>query len=470
MGRLTTKQRFALVFSIYVFSFFVILYFIFFLIFNFIIFYQLRRDIAIESKEIITNNLLLDKNLVFVRDQAGASLREYLIAHNTAAIFLDKDKKILRTYGIFALGNLQGDNGILQMTDSLIGDKQIVEETATWENQELATSVIALKNNKNVIGYMILGKSLTEFSLFKNMITLIFISLGALSLLGSFLVGYFISRRAFSPLNKMIKVIEEIELNKLDFLLPSKGHPGDEVVRLSEQFNKMLIRLKDMASRQSAFIANASHELRTPLTRAISSFDLLSLSSATSKEEAKTIRKNLFKIDTILEKLLLLTKLKKDIKAVDSYALNTKDLLNTLKENFAKELAEKNLTLHNNLISSAELIIPYEYLLIVLKNLISNAIKYSDSGKEIFLIIEKKEERLVITVKDEGVGMTEEEIKHMFDRFYRGKNKMGEGYGIGLSLVKQICDLYGVKIQVISQMKKGTSVSLFFPLPFLMRS
>lgn len=465
MGGLTTKQRFALTFSLYVFSFFVVIYFIFFLVFNLLTSNQLRQEIAVESKEIISNNLIFDKNLVFVKDQVGSSLKEYLILHNTAAIFLDSKENILRTYGIFALGNLQKTDKIFQSINSLNGNKQIAELTTTWQDQDLAISVIVLRSNKIIVGYIILGKSLEQFSQFKNIITIIFISLGALSLVGSFLVGYFISKRAFSPLNKMIKVIEEIELNKLDSSIPFKGNPKDEIVRLSEQFNKMLIRLKDMAERQQTFIANASHELRTPLTRAISSFDLLPLTGEGSKNEAKTIRKNLFQIDTILEKLLLLTKLKKDIKVGNPYILNIDDLFNTLRENFAKELMKKNLVFHKNKLAEIELTIPYEYILIVLKNLISNAIRYTSPQKNLFLIIVQKQERIVITIQDEGAGMTEDEIKHMFDRFYRGKgSSKEEGYGIGLSLVKQICDLYGIKIQVESEIGSGTSISLILPV------
>lgn len=462
MGGLTTKQRFALLFSLYVFSFFVILYFIFFLVFNLLTSYQIRREIGIESKEIISNNLLFDKNLVFIRDQEGSSLREYLLLHNTSAIFLDSKKNILRTYGIFALGSMQKDNKILQSVNLLKGNMRLAETTVDWQNKELASSVIALRNNGVVVGYIILGKSLEQFGQFKNIMNLIFISIGALSLTGSFLVGYFISRRAFSPLNKMIKVIEEIELNKLDSSISSEGNPKDEIVRLSEQFNKMLIRLKDMAQRQSAFIANASHELRTPLTRAISSFDLLSLRGEENKD-AKTIRKNLFQIDAILEKLLLLTKLKKDVKAGGPYILSIDDLFNILKENFARELLKKNLVFHKNKISEIKLTIPYEYILIVLKNLLSNAIRYTNSGKNIFLIVSRKEDETVITIRDEGKGMTKDEIKHMFDRFYRGKGSGEEGYGIGLSLVKQICDLYNISIQVESEIGSGTSISLLFP-------
>lgn len=464
MGGLTTKQRFAFIFSLYVFSFFVILYFIFFLVFNLLTSYQIRNEISIESKEIISNNLLFDKNIVFIKDQVGASLKEYLILHNTAAIFLDSNKNILRTYGVFALGNLQDSNKILQSINLLSGNKQIAETNTSWQNQELATSVIALRSNKVIIGYIILGKSLEEFSQFKNIMTLIFVSLGALSLVGSFFVGYFISRRAFSPLNQMIKVIEEIELNKLDSSIPSKGNPNDEIVRLSEQFNKMLIRLKDMAERQQAFIANASHELRTPLTRAISSFDLLSLNGDESKSDAKTIRKNLFQIDTILEKLLLLTKLKKDIKVGEPYALNTNDMFNTLRDIFANELMRKNIVFHKNNVSEIKVTIPYEYILIVLKNLISNAIRYTETQKNLFLIVLEKQEGTTITIQDEGKGMTKDEIEHMFDRFYRGKgSNREEGYGIGLSLVKQICDLYGIKIQVTSEIGSGTSISLILP-------
>lgn len=461
MGRLTTKQRFALIFTLYVLLSLVVLYLIFFFIFNLTAAYQLKRDLNIEAKEIIVNNLILDKNsLIFKKNQAGATLKEYLLAHNTSAVFLDKDKRVLRRYGLFALGNIEIDNSpVSQLTDNAIS--KTAESNLMWENQEITASTVPLKKNGKVVGYMVLGKSLEEFSSLKNMMTLIFASLGLLSLIGSLLVGYVFSRRAFSPLDKMIDIIEKIELDKLDSPLLARGHPDDELVRLAHQFNKMLDRLKDMSQRQKAFIANASHELRTPLTRAISSFELLS-AKENNKEETEIIRKNFFQIDAILDKLLLLTKLRKDIQLVKPYLLQTEELFETLNNNFSKEISEKELSFYKDVPKEVTINIPYEYLLIVMSNLISNAIRYSTFRKKLFLIMEKEGSHSVMTIKDEGLGMTEEESKHMFDRFYRGKGG-GNGYGIGLSLVKQICDLYDVKISVNSEKGKGTSISLHLP-------
>ncbi len=464
MGGLTTKQRFALIFSLYVFSFLVILYFIFFLIFNLTASYQLKRDLTIESKEVIANNLILEKDtLVFKKNQAGATLREYLLMHNTSAVFLDKQKSMLRTYGLFALGSQEDNGAFLRLLDQLKQSSQMKETNFAWKEQQFTTVLIPLRSNGKTIGYMILGKSLEEFDALKNIMTLIFISLGVLSLLGSVLVGYFLSGKAFSPLDKMIDTIEKIELDKLDSPISMKGHPDDELVRLAYQFNKMLDRLKDMAERQKAFIANASHELRTPLTRAISSFELLSVSKTNTEHEKEVINKNLFEVDAILEKLLLLTKLRKDIQLVKPYLLKTDNLFETLKNNFAKQIAEKKLVFYKDISREISLTIPREYFLMILSNLISNAIRYSTVNKKLFLIIKEENNKNVVIVKDEGIGMSQEEASHMFDRFYRGKGNGRDGHGIGLSLVKQICDLYNIKIEVTSEKGKGTAVSLILP-------
>jgi two-component system OmpR family sensor kinase len=265
------------------------------------------------------------------------------------------------------------------------------------------------------------------------------------------------------PLRKMVGVIEKIEYDSLESLLPLDGHPSDELTHLSLKFNDMLTRLNDMAERQKAFTANASRELKTPLSRAISSLDLLYQDSAHNKDEIRLIRDDLFEINNLIERLLLLTRLKKDIHMEKSRSVSLLNFFVDLKARLEPQLIKKQLTLVIDSPEKAPLLIPKEYLSIIFSNIVLNAIKYSPPNRHIYITAAHAGSEMVISVKDEGIGMDKNDLERMFDRFFRGKGTRENGYGIGLSLVKQICDLYNITIYPVSEKNIGTTISLHFP-------
>lgn len=464
MRRLTTRQRFAFIFSGYFFVMLVILCVIFLTIFSVATSFQLKKELLAESSDIINNHLVISKeSVIFKKDEEGSSLKEYLITHNISAIFLDSNEKIIRTYGLFAIvAKIQEKNYLMQLVTTLSGKENYIEKTVFWNKQMFKSFIILLKTNNKVVGYMIIGKSLEEINNTLRIMVTLFISLVILNLIGSFIVGYLLVRWVFMPLRKMIKVIENIEYDNLDSLLPSEGNSADELTHLSGKFNDMLSRLNDMAQRQKSFIANASHELKTPLSRAILSLDLLNQDSPDSKRETKLIREDLFEINDLIERLLLLTRLKKDIHMDKPRDVLLEDFFEKLKKRFEPQLKNKKLNLFISSPKRVQMLIPYEYLSIIFSNLLLNSIKYSLTQKNIFINASLEDNEILISVKDEGVGMNKDELKRIFDRFYRGKGTRQKGYGIGLSLVKQICDLYNIKISVFSEKEKGTTVSLRF--------
>lgn len=455
--RLNTKQRFALTFTLYVFSFLVILYSIFFLIFSFMIDYQLRVELAQDTSEIINNHLLIDKNnIVFRKDKTGASLKEFLINENASALIFNSQKIIVRSYGFFAY-----DNGLINDVVTKSANLTLTKEIQlSSNNQNLKTMIVPLKINGKIVGMLALGKSTSYLDGLKQTMWTIFSTLGLLSLIGSFIVGYFLARKTLNPMIKLGKTIETMDVDKLDKTLQAEGHPQDEIVLFVDKFNEMIDKIKNMSTRQKAFIANASHELKTPLTRAISTLEVMQVAPEL-KKDVRLIKEDLFYLDTLLENLLFLTKLKKNDKALaKKLRVNMDDLFSNLRRYFKSKLLEKEINLVINVPTFIETALPGNYLEIVLSNLLSNAIKYSRFNSSIMISV-KNGLKTSIKIIDHGVGMTKEEVSHMFDRFYRGKTSYREhGYGIGLSIVKQICDIYEIPIDVYSVKEKGTSITL----------
>ena len=467
MPKLTTQHRFALTLSLYVFIFLIIAYGIFILFFDL----KTQRDITDElsknSQEIINNYLVFDRGKINFRiDETGLSLKAYLTTEGHPALFIDEKQNILRTYGLFAIEEKDHKDELqklISLSDETQKKGKVREKTIVWENQEIKIKIVPLLYQKNIVGVLILGKSLSDLAEFKSVVLITFFVMTATSLIGSLLLGNFLSNMAFRPIVKIQHTIEDIDLDRLDKQVAIEGHPNDETVLLARKFNDMISRLHEASIRQKDFIANASHELKTPLARMISSIDVMFYGSKDiQKQDLQIIRNELFSLNELIEKLLLLAKLNAN-KHINSnpHKINPETMITSISEQLMSMLQSKQIILNKTLPRTFTVSIPSEYLKTILSNLLSNAIKYSPPNSSINIDFVENVKDSVIEVVDQGYGMNDEETKHIFDRFYRGNNQHKiKGFGIGLSLVKQIADIYNAKVVITSLKGRGTKVSL----------
>lgn len=466
MFQLTSRHRFAVFFTLYLFVFILVLYSLFFAIFNFMADYQIKKGLFEHMKEIINNRLVIDNNkIAFKIDSDGSSLREFLVNEDLAAIFFDSKINLIRSYGVFSVNNDQNINKyVTPLINQVVASKKLEETKITWNSLKLSAFVVPLIYKGKIAGVMILAKSTSDYITAQHTMLTVFVILGLATLVGSFFVGYTLAFKTFLPIRKLTNTIEQLDFEQKETHVHVSGNPKDELVILASKFNDMTDRLSDMTKRQKEFIANASHELKTPLTRAISSLELIE-SENKNLYEIKHIKNDLFHINTILEKLLLLTKMKKDIHiSTHPQKILMSTLFERLKKLFTKDLIDKHLELKVIFPPTIEVILPTEFIEVIFSNLISNAIKFSPPNKTIQLLVKEINNKLVIKVTDQGEGMSKAEINQMFNRFYRGDQDGKEiGYGIGLSLVKQICDLYRIQLDVDSIKNIGTSITLTFP-------
>lgn len=466
MPRLTTKLRLSMSFSLYVFFFLLIFGVVIFFVYQFLLNKQVSTLLNKDMYQVTTEYLKISQDGLMVKSgKDGRTLKEFFLEESVASLILDQNLNVYKAYGIMALVGADNElNALIEVIRADVKDDKIKTREVTFQKRQITILVVPIKNNNQLAGVLVLGKPMGDFDEVEGMIFLTVGALGLLVLLGSFLLGSILANYAFGPTQKIIKSVEKIDLNRLDKTISIEGHPEDELSILSQTLNKMLQRLKVTAQKQKDFVSNASHELKTPLTRAISSLDIIKIRKSNTLVKAEEAKNDLLEMGSLINNLLL-------ISSLDSSKLpkGVSNLLGVLKSVFKKQkdlLKSKKIKKNIKVQSKVYIDIPEEYLQIILSNIITNAIKYTQPDTVISLNNKIVNNLAILEVSDQGIGMDNEELEKIFDRFYRSSKakKIERGYGLGLSIVKQICDIYHINITINTEKNKGTSVLLKFPL------
>ncbi|WP_339700504.1 FtsL-like putative cell division protein [uncultured Marixanthomonas sp.] len=281
-----------------------------------------------------------------------------------------------------------------------------------------------------------------------------------------YVLGRYYAKQALSPISKITEEVNSIRAENLSLRLKT-ATGKDELAELSRTFNNMLDRLQISFDLQSNFINNASHELRNPLTAILGQTEV-ALIKARSPEEYHAILKSIdleaSRLDFLVNGLLKLAKTDFDSKGfvidairVDELILNIKQSLDVAIPNNKIKLDFEELPENEDAIT----ILGSESLLhVALSNIIENACKFSDN-KVVNLKILSDSDYILVTINDEGVGIPEDELKNIYEPFFRASNVRGiEGFGFGLPLAYRIIKMHSGEIRVLSQVNKGTIVKI----------
>lgn len=276
----------------------------------------------------------------------------------------------------------------------------------------------------------------------------------ALAVFGS----WFLAKLALRPIDRITDTAVALKAGDLSRRITGI-ESQDEVGRLAGAFNGMLERLEESFQREKQFTSDASHELRTPVSVIMACAEDLSAHApdAETMEQADTILLESRRMHTIISQLLSLTR-----GYEGRYQLELEELvLADMTENVLEELSDRAAARKIRLVEQvpAELILRADQSLLtqMLLNLVENAIKYGKEGGTVAVEAQVQDERIVLNVRDNGIGIDPQDLPHIFDRFYRAdKARDRSGSGLGLSIVRWIVELHTWTIQVESDPGKGT--------------
>jgi signal transduction histidine kinase len=283
-------------------------------------------------------------------------------------------------------------------------------------------------------------------------------------------VAFVFSRQVFTPVKEITDKVKEISSQSLHLRLES-GRVNDEIGELETTFNNMLDRLETAFETQNNFISNASHELSTPLTTIIGEAEV-TLSKSRSEteyvESLTTILSEAERLEKITKSLLFLAQTGFAGKAQKFDKVRVDQLLWDVKSTIDKINPKNKVQINTSLMpeSPEQLKIKgnEQLLHLALTNLVSNACKYSHN-KPVTVSIGAAADKVIIVIKDTGVGIPDAELKFIYDPFFRASNVTEyEGYGIGLPLARNIVRMHTGELLVVSKINEGTTVQVTFPI------
>ncbi|MGR3178166.1 MAG: heavy metal sensor histidine kinase [Candidatus Anammoxibacter sp.] len=280
--------------------------------------------------------------------------------------------------------------------------------------------------------------------------------------------GWFISRRSLAPIGHIIKSANAITASNLNKRL-KPINTGDELEELTKTINLMLNRLEESFKKNVQFTADASHELRTPITGLKAGTEVILAKERSAEEYRDLHESNLIAFEEItrmIHDLFVLLKSDYGLRSLNHSNFMLNSMLKELHSSFCIISDEKGI---NFMILKSE---PVQisgdemFLKRLFSNIIDNAIKYTPNGKRIYLSIEERNGNAVVSIKDEGKGLSEENKSRIFDRFFRvdqSRSRGTGGAGLGLSICKNIVELHNGTIEVKSKLGVGSTFIVTIP-------
>ena len=347
-------------------------------------------------------------------------------------------------------------------------------EAPSFENVSIAERPhrvldVPLSTDGNPIGVLMAATSLTIVDAVQAQLVSFLAVLSAIGVLVAGFLGWANARRALAPLatvtNTAISITRADDLSRR---IPLTSSPDDEVGKLIVAFNNTIARLEELFATQRRFVADVGHELRTPITVVRGNVDLMRKMGVEDEEALHSIELEVEHLTRLVEDLLILAQAESGKLPMD---LNLIELDTLVLEVVSQSnvLAAGKVTLEIGEIDQVVVCGDRYRLKQVILNLISNAIKYSPTGSKVVIGLMKQEKEARLEIRDFGSGIPQEDLPHIFDRFYRGdkartRGDESSGFGLGLSIAYWIVRNHGGQITAKSEAEKGSVFTVRLPL------
>ena len=302
-----------------------------------------------------------------------------------------------------------------------------------------------------------------------NLLFLLLIAGLPLLVIWAALGGYFMLKKAFVPINQIIKTAEEIGEGKDLTRRLHMGDGKDEIYKLANTFDRMFERLEAYFDNEKRFTSDASHELRTPVAVIISQCEYAIENNHTLGEDKQSFEQILAqakKMSMLISELLLLARADNGTQKLYTEKINISELLEIICEQQSEVAAEKQIELIADIQPNIIIEGDETLLLRMMINLIENGICYGKVSGYLKVLLTEEEKNINLKIIDNGIGIEPEHLDKIWERFFQvdaSRNSKNDNSGLGLSMVKWIVNAHGGSIQVESQFQEGSTFHIQLP-------
>ena len=342
---------------------------------------------------------------------------------------------------------------------------------STGEESIQVTMPILSRTNRLLIGHLQIINRMAKLTEMKKQLQKLYIQLLIMEALVSIGLAYFISRLISKPIEQIHDIIASINEDNIDskrLIIPKKN---DEFAVVSQQFNELLDKISFYISQQKHFVEDVSHELRTPVAIVEGHLKLL---NRWGKDDPEVLEESLEaslaeikRMKTLVQEMLDLSRAPQVREQYKDATAEVVDTLTQIVSNF--KVLYPDFTFVLDIDSKADLLSPiyrnhFEQVIIIL---LDNAVKYSTNRKEIIVSLSTVADQVEIGIQDFGMGLSEEDKKKVFSRFYRvdkARSRERGGNGLGLSIAKELIEGYNGSISLTSHLDQGTVFKVKLPI------
>lgn len=458
-NNLSLKNRIAFFFMIATAVLVTLLFATIYLVVYNTVFNHLDSDLEAESVEVHRNLVILNDRFVITNPDEWMEKEHRQIEVNPTFVeIIDKEGSLVKKTGNLLSGSLRFDPSIKtkKFFDGELSHAPIRQLQMPVQNP-----------SGHTLGYLIIAIPLEESALVLRNLRNVLIVAIPLVLILLYFITKFIAGKSMAPIDTVISTAEKITKENIDERIELPAHK-DELYTLTNTINSLLDRLQDAVLREKQFTSDASHELRTPLAAIKGTLEVL-IRKPRSVEQYETkiscCIDEVNRMANLVDQLLMLAryesgKIEPRMEKVDIAGTLERAILRMQHEINARRISISFDTQAPVFASADEAMLE-----IILDNIISNSIKYSKSNSSINLTLKTEGGKAVCVVQDCGMGMEEEELAKIFDRFYRideSHSSIVTGNGLGLAIVKKLADLQKLRLKVTSKPDHGTTFTIYF--------
>ena len=348
------------------------------------------------------------------------------------------------------------------------GEEGAAELGGSDYSGELAYSVHAMDGGEGQIGALLFVSRIQSLMDSLSSVQWQLISVFVLIALAALVVALILAQVLTKPITNLSRTMRKMGKGDLSVRVPVRG--SGELRELAENYNTMAAQLERLDKTRSQFVSNASHELKTPLATMKIMLETVmyqpDMPAELRAEFMQDMNHEIDRLTGIITDLLTLTRMDSEKGAMKKEPVDMSGLTTEVLHLLTPAAEKRGQMLDFSITPGIQMSGDRDRLYQILYNLTDNAIKYSPDGGKISVILREEERGIVWRVRDNGIGIPEEDQAHIFERFYRvdkARSRETGGTGLGLSIVKQLVTMHGGEITVRSEPGRGSEFKVVFP-------